>query len=295
MIHVIGNIAISIETQLDQPLTPDANNTAATSPSLDVTGHGALQAISAARCGAHVSLISAIGTDLLGKYALDILRKEGVQTSALSKSTEQSNLAINVSALEQKTQISASDKNISLHENTIPTDHFNARSLIVIANTHTADDNLLDWLSQVKENEAKIMLCLPLGKDINQDLTPLANIIVCDESSELSVENNDAHIITTKSCGTQGARAQKGDIVACDLHQPRELRCDDVSFDIFCGFFAACIQACLPLERSLKIACNAAGLSAQSSGTYNAIPHLGYLEDIIEGPYDDVVNTAQNY
>ncbi len=294
MIHIIGNIAINIEAQLDKPLTPDADNITTQSPMLDITGHGALQAISAARCGARVSLISAIGTDLLGKYALDILRKEGVQTSALSKNIEQSDLAIHLSASEQTTQISASDKKTAnLHENTIPADHFNARSLIVVSNANISNNSLTDWLKQVKENEAKIMLCVPLGKSINKDLLPIANIIICDESSEISIQNNDTYIVTTKSCGTQGARAQKGNITACDLHQPRETRCDDVSFNIFCGFFAACIQACLPLERSLKIACNAAGLSAQSSGAYNAIPHLGYLEDIIEGPYDQS-NIAQN-
>ncbi len=288
MIHVIGNIAINIDAQLNEPLTPHSSNEIANPPSLDLTGHGALQAISAARCGARVSLVSTIGTDLLGQYALDILRKEGVQTSALGKDPKQSSLAISLNILDQKTNIVALDDN-SLSRDIVPADHFNARNMVVISSAHAADDALLSWLKQIKSNEAKIMLCLPLGKSLDKNLAALADIIVCDESSEVSDINDDVYLITTKSCGTQGASAQKAGKIAYDLEQPKEQGCDDVILDIFCGFFAACLQACLPLERSLKTACTAATLSVQNHGAYNAIPYLGYLEDIIEGPYEKAI------
>lgn len=264
MIHVIGNIAINIDTQLDQPLNPNIHNKATSAPMLDLAGHGALQAISAARCGAKVSLISKIGTDLLGKYALDILRKESVQTSSLSKETEQSELTIALNSPDQKTHISAPESQTHLQTNIIPAEHFNARNLIVISSDLPANSESADWLKKVKDNGARIMLCLQPGKDINQDLTPYADIIICDETIALPALCENTHIINTKDFGAE------------------ENQGSTVSFDIFCGYFAACLQAGLPLERSLKIANNAAALSTQQRGTYRAIPHLGYLEDILE-------------
>ncbi|MCK5384021.1 MAG: hypothetical protein KAJ29_00500 [Alphaproteobacteria bacterium] len=284
MIHVIGNIAICINTQLDGPLVPGKNNNTATSPALDLTGHGALQAISAARCGAKVSLIGQIGTDLLGKYVLDILRKEGVQTSALSKDAHQSELAISLNAPDETTQVINPKNNTGLHIDAVPAGYFNARNLVVLSSDLTADIIITDWLEQIKSNGARIMLCLQ--KD-QQDLTRFSDIIICDETTAPPALRDNAYIITTKDFGTKGAQAQKGGSITCSLDEQGD-HGSETSFDIFCGYFAACLQASLPLERSLKIACNAAALSAQLSGTYSAIPYLGYLEDIVKEPAEKI-------
>jgi ribokinase len=291
MIHVIGNIAISIETQLNQPLTPNANNIATSSPTLDIAGHGALQAISAARCGARVSLISTIGTDLLGEYVLDILRKEGIQTSALSKKSGHRELSITLDAKDQKTYIGVSDEDIFSYKNDIPADYFNARSLVVISNNLDPNDQFLDWLKQIRSNGARVLLCL-LPKSTNQSFIPYANIIVRDETMP-AISCDEAYLVTTKGCGTKGAKAQKADTIACALDEHGDYG-SAISFDIFCGYFAACIQACLPLEHALKIACSAATQSSRLRGAYNAIPYLGYLEDIAKKELSEKIN-GQSY
>lgn len=289
MIHVIGNTSINIETQLDQPLTPNANNITTSSPTLDIAGHGALQAISAARCGAKVSLISTIGTDLLGEYVLDTLRKEGVQTSAISKKSDHRELSITLNAPDQKTHIGVADDGTFFYKNNIPAGHFNARNLVIISNNINANDRFLDWLGQIRNNGAQVILSLQ-HKNSNQPFIPYVDIIICDETTR-PISHKNTYLITTKDFGTKGARAQKGRVISC-THDEHGDHGSETSFDIFCGYFAACIQACLPLENALKIACNAAAQSAKLRGAYNAIPYLGYLEDLGKEPFEEI--KAQN-
>ena len=278
MIHIIGNIAICINAQLQGALLPGEHNDTTSSLQLDLGGHGTLQAISAARCGARVSLISKTSLDLLGKYVLDILRKEGVQTPALSKNAPQSDLTITLSGQDQITQIGTHEDSTGLDVDTLPAEYFNARSLIVISSSIPVNEEIIYWLEHVRLNGAKIMLCM---REDNKDLAPYADIIVRDETTKLPASYEESYLITTKSFGTKGAQAQKGRVIACSLEEQGN-NGSETSLDIFCGYFAACLQAGLALPRALKISCNAASLSAESNGSYSAIPHLGYLEDLAE-------------
>ncbi|MCK5374019.1 MAG: hypothetical protein KAJ40_01915 [Alphaproteobacteria bacterium] len=281
MIYVIGNTTVCINAELDSPLTSCLLHKTSTAPILDLAGHGALQAVSAARCGAGVSLISKIGSDLIGKYVLDTLRKEGIQTSGLSKDAKQSCLSIALNAPNETTHIHALNKEPQNLAEIIPADHLNARNLLIFSSDILVkNQSFIDWLHQVKNNGARIMICHPPEEECNTELSSYADIMISDEKNIPDSIAKDTYLVTTKACGTKGASAQKGTYVACDIQTKEKHSGNAVSFDIFCGYFAACLHAGLELKRTLEIACNAAALSIELRGAYSAIPYLGYLEDV---------------
>ncbi|MFP4387165.1 MAG: carbohydrate kinase family protein [Alphaproteobacteria bacterium] len=283
MIYVIGNTTVCINATLEHALNPGATNQTSAPTALDLGGNGALKAISAARCGAKISLISQTGSDLMGKFALDILRKEGIKTSGISTNLTQTQLDICLEDSNRKTNINASNKAANAYADIIPAQHLNAGTLILLSNNTSTHTDFIRWLTQARNNGAKIMLCNNPDEENNPAMTKLADILITDQQSNQPSVSQNTYLITTKNCGAGGAIAQKGNATACDI-TTKSNKGNTITFNIFCGYFAACIQTGLELKRALEIANNAAALSTQLSGAYSAIPYLGYLEDIIDTP-----------
>lgn len=86
MIHVIGNAAVDSVIRVDRFPRP-GETIVALGTSEDLGGKGANQAIAAARCGADVRLVAAIGDDAAGNRIRSSLAGEGVLTDALAISS----------------------------------------------------------------------------------------------------------------------------------------------------------------------------------------------------------------
>jgi ribokinase len=86
MIHVIGNAAVDSVIRVDRFPRP-GETIIALGASEDLGGKGANQAIAAARCGAHVRLVAAIGDDSEGERIRSSLHREGVLTDGVTTSS----------------------------------------------------------------------------------------------------------------------------------------------------------------------------------------------------------------
>ena len=82
MIQVIGNAAVDTVIRLNRFPRP-GETTVALGAADDLGGKGANQAVVAARCGAEVRLIAAVGTDALGDRIRAALSAEGVAIDGL--------------------------------------------------------------------------------------------------------------------------------------------------------------------------------------------------------------------
>jgi ribokinase len=85
MIHVIGNATVDSLIRVDRLPRP-GETIVALGASEDLGGKGANQAIAAARCGAHVRLVAAIGDDAMGERICSNLAREGVLTDGMTTS-----------------------------------------------------------------------------------------------------------------------------------------------------------------------------------------------------------------
>jgi ribokinase len=86
MIHVIGNGAVDNIIRVDRFPRP-GETIVALGASEDVGGKGLNQAVVAARCGAQVRLVAAIGDDAWGERIRSNLAQEGVLTDGLATSS----------------------------------------------------------------------------------------------------------------------------------------------------------------------------------------------------------------
>jgi ribokinase len=85
MIHVVGNAAVDSVIRVERFPRP-GETIVALGASEDLGGKGANQAVAAARCGANVRLVAAIGSDVLGERIRSNLAREGVLTDGMMTS-----------------------------------------------------------------------------------------------------------------------------------------------------------------------------------------------------------------
>jgi ribokinase len=86
MIHVIGNAAVDSVIRVDRFPRP-GETIVALGASEDLGGKGVNQAVAAARCGAHVRFVAAVGDDAQGVRIRSSLAGEDVLTDGLSTSS----------------------------------------------------------------------------------------------------------------------------------------------------------------------------------------------------------------
>lgn len=120
-----------------------------------------------------------------------------------------------------------------------------------------------------------------------KELRSLCDIIIAtaDIYDDLNVGTHDTYIISLKNNGVDGAHVHLNSAelhsskTANDTTNVKDIIDTKTSFDSFCGCFAACIQAGLPLSRAINIAHHAALLSAKQKHGADRIPYIGHVED----------------
>ncbi len=297
MILVFGHINTHIHAGLQTPLTPDSLNITACDSLFDISGSSTIQAVSAARGGAKVSLIGTVGNDIFGTHCIETLRKEGINTSGIGKSETDSGLEISLNHPDNAAMtVTSLGANKHTHAGQIPQIHLNERSLLLLSGD-IDHDILLTLLERAKAQNARTMLCLQDQTDIDINTLSRADIVVTTENSALLHQKTKSEntIVITRNLGVGGAavHGENGqDVHYEQANDAHSLVDTHGCFDVFCGFFAACVQAGLPIERSIAFASKAALAAAQKSGIYTSVPYLGYVEDMLA--QDAKTATAQN-
>ena len=280
MILVFGNINAHIHLDIEKYSSFENRTLNAQNSMFELSGHAAIHAVSAARSGGKVSLIGAIGNDIFAQHCIDTLRKEGINTSGVSRNDEETGLEITLQQPDgEKQPITSVGANVKAHGSQIPEIHLNERSLTLLSND-TDEDTLYSILKNTKSRNGRSILCLTNANKISGEVLLLADIVIGNERTVKQSKNR--YIIMTKNHGINGANIypQNADQFSVDVNGPLQIKNTSACFDVFCGFFAACIQAGLPVNRSVSFASRAARAASQKTGMYNAIPHLGYVEDI---------------
>lgn len=250
-------------------------------------GKGLNQALAAARFGADVALISAVGADQAGTALLDSLASDGVEISGCRRiSGESTGTAI------------------------VTVDDAGTNTIVVIRGagaglvTLSADD-------QAKIRSAAVLLCqleVPLAvvesaavlaraagvlvivnaspsQPMSQELLTATDLLVVnDGEAKLLPDDLEPAVIITRGAegadyipGTRGASGLPTE----DLHVPA-IRVSAVDTtgagDTFAGTLAATLAERRPMSQAMQIASAAAALAVQRHGTSAAIPRRADTE-----------------
>lgn len=232
-------------------------------------GHALCQSIAAARSGAKVALIGALGKDLLGDNISKTLRKEGISAAGIITSDKQTGLITDSHCV--------SGANSDIQDAQIPHERLHLHTLLCLQND--LDDHLIDALiRRAKENEAKTFVSIH-NDDLQTNRAAMkADIIITNNEPTIPCAEHSI-IINAMNGGTKGfAIWQNGRKQSESLFDTEHLPCA-MTYDAFCGALSAYIQAGLPIERACNLAHHAALLCATAQNKSDPVAYIGYIEE----------------
>jgi ribokinase len=256
-------------------------------------GKGANQAVAAARLGAHVAMVGAVGDDDLGQEALALLEHEGIDVSAVARLDAPTGVALIAVDAEGENQIAvASGANAEL-------DPAAVERTVRGAGTGTAAVLLSQEvpeaavLAGVRAARGPVVLNPAPVRALPAELAALGPILTpnAGEARELSGEEEPetaARALAERTGApvvvTLGARGvlllQDGE--AERLPAPRVEAVDTTGAgDAFTGALASELAAGADIRAAARFATAAAALSTQAAGAREGMPHRAAVEQVL--------------
>ncbi len=262
-------------------------------------GKGSNQAIQAARCGAHVALVAALGADAAGRAALDLWAEEGIDAAgAVARAGHATGLAlIVVDGAGQNQIVIAPGSNSTL----LPADVDAARDPIeaadlVIAQLETPLDATVRAFELARAAGVQTLLnAAPAPQSPPTRVLALTDILVANEieAAMLCGEAPDADplalgrsllrrvgIAVVITIGAEGALLFLKDQAPVRRAAPRVTVQDSTGAgDAFVGAFGACWAAARDPHRALAMGVAAGSLACTRRGVVPALAGRDAIEE----------------
>jgi len=303
MLTVFG--AIAMELHLPRKRFPtDALQGLSDDYTLNAGGRAGNQALAAVRSGAKVALVGKTGDDDYAKRILDKLRREGVITSGVGKSeTFHTGLNVICHGEAGKFQVIKSPgANDETSADQVPEEILDRNSIVLVQNDLDPAVNLA-LLTKAKEQGARIIMHLSPTITVTKEILDKLNYMILNsrqaeefaEKLKLPLQGNIDKIaqalakfgnltcIITKGEDGAVAYTKEGDGWRVPALKLEEFVDHSGAEDAYCGTFAACLHASIPLPGALKRAGIAASLTCQAQGGQSAFPYLAEINEHYEG------------
>ena len=265
-------------------------------------GKGANQAVAAARAGAEVTFIGAVGDDAMGEVACRGLRDEGIDVSAVAVLGEAaSGVALilvepsgeNSIALGPGANAHLTPAHIEAHRDRI------AAADVVLVQLEIPLETVLATAELARSTGAKLILDPAPVVPLPASLYPLISILKPNarEAQVLSgVPVHDgpsaeraAHVLVDQGCasvlvtlGSEGAIwVRNSEVLRCPSPVPEVVDTTGAG-DAFAGHLGAALARGATAEDTLRWATVAAGLSVAQMGAQAGVPDRVQLEAILK-------------
>ncbi len=236
-------------------------------------GKGANQAVAAARLGAKVSFIGAVGADENGRFALDNLQKEGINTESVRVMPDLPTGVANVISCNGDNSIivvegangAVDDKFITEFENVIKDgDIVLLQNEIPISGVKKAIELANNYGVKVVYNPAPY-------KDEASDLCKLATYCTPNEIESIGIKNKDNLIITI---GEKGVKFNEV------IYPANKVSVVDTTGagDTFNGALCASLSKEDDIEVAIKYGIRASGIAIQKTGAQTGMPYEKEME-----------------
>jgi len=252
-------------------------------------GKGANAAVAAARLGAHVSMVGAVGRDAFGDEALELLQGEGVDTGWVARADAPTGVAlITVDAAGENQIAVASGANAELGAEAVERALRAAGPGVVLTNHEIP---LEARLAAARAASGPVVLNPAPAREIPDELYALGPILTpnAGEAAELTGEQDPeaaARALTARTGApalvTLGAR---GVLCARNVPDtflapaPRVTPVDTTGAgDTFNGALAVALAEGLQLREAVAFAVAAAALSTRAEGAREGMPRRGEVD-----------------
>ena len=260
-------------------------------------GKGLNQAIAARRAGSEVLMVGSIGNDADGDYLFDILKSENIDPKFITKTSEQTGIAvIEVSkSAENRIIIIAGANSKTRFSNEVLTS--SPSVTVSLAQLETPIAEVAKFIHESKAaGKITILNPAPIQK-LDQQLLQDTDYLIANETEASFLIGSAVEHLSKDEAVTIARQLQKngskkviitlGEQGSVYLDQEKELftpaykvKAVDTTAagDAFCGAIATAISENKPVEYALKFASAAGGLAATKAG---AVPSLPTQQEIL--------------
>lgn len=299
MIVVFGSINLDFIATLDrlpQPGETALGSTYITAPG----GKGANQALAAARLGAKVKMIGAVGRDAVALEALALLREAGVDLTGVRDVELPTGAAfIGVDAKGENLIMVASGANAAVKADALRHVNLTEKDILLVQR-EVPERELVNAIGYAHAQGARVILnAAPAGRVPPELLLALDVLIVneheagvvarglgldASEPEEVAREIDARHgVATIVTLGSAGAIGWTGG-VRRPVSAPAITAVDTVGAgDCFCGAFAAALDAGFGFTGALARGVAAGSLACRTKGAQPSFPAKADLENAMEG------------
>jgi ribokinase len=260
-------------------------------------GKGLNQAIAARRAGSEVLMVGSIGNDADGDYLFDILKSENIDPKFITKTSEQTGIAvIEVSkSAENRIIIIAGANSKTRFSNEVLTS--SPSVTVSLAQLETPIAEVAKFIHESKAAGKITMLNPAPIQKLDQQLLQDTDFLIANETEASFLVGSAVEHLSKDEAVTIARQLQKngskkviitlGEQGSVYLDQEKELftpaykvKAVDTTAagDAFCGAFATAISENKPVEYALKFASAAGGLAATKAG---AVPSLPTQQEIL--------------
>jgi ribokinase len=260
-------------------------------------GKGLNQAIAARRAGSEVLMVGSIGNDADGDYLFDILKSENIDPKFITKTSEQTGIAvIEVSkSAENRIIIIAGANSKTRFSNKVLTS--SPSVTVSLAQLETPIAEVAKFIHESKAAGKITMLNPAPIQKLDQQLLQDTDYLIANETEASFLIGSAVEHLSKDEALTIARQLQKngskkviitlGEQGSVYLDQEKELftpankvKAVDTTAagDAFCGAFATAISENKPVEYALKFASAAGGLAATKAG---AVPSLPTQQEIL--------------
>jgi len=278
MIVVFGSINVDLIVPV--PRLPRAGETVLGGDYALLTGgKGANQALAACRAGTEIVLVGAVGADSFADIALDLLRRDGVDTRLVQVVEQPTGCAaIMVSSEGENTIAVAPGANASARSDQVPDDLLGARTTLVTQMEVPPSETAL-LIRRTRAHGGRSLLNLAPALPVDLALLEEIDLVVANEG-EVAATGFDPRQLAQRlrqglvvTRGAAGALAILRDGIRIEVPALAIEPVDTTGAgDTFVGVLAAALDLGSTLETALRRASAAAGLACLARGAQTAMP-----------------------
>jgi ribokinase len=283
MIVVFGSINIDLVFVLDA-LPRSGETVLGPSYSVVAGGKGANQALAAARDGARVALVGAVGDDVFAGPALAELTAAGVDLTRLARVAAPTGCAaIAVDAAGANQIIVASGANLDARADLVPDDWL-GRGTTLVVQREVPMPELATLLPRARARGCKVVLNLAPAGPVPAEALAAVDVLVANEGEagalarERSLAADPAALARALGCavvvtrGAEGAVAAGGGMVLRIASLKIAAVDTTAAGDCFVGVLAAALDRGATLGPALHRASVAAALACTKAGAQPSLP-----------------------
>jgi ribokinase len=278
MIVVFGSINVDLTVPV--PCLPRAGETVLGGDyALLPGGKGANQALAARRAGTEIALVGAVGADSFACIALDLLRRDGVDTRLVQVVEQPTGCAAIMVSSEGENMIAvAPGANASARSDQVPDDLLGARTTLVTQMEVPPSETAV-LIRRLRAHGGCSLLNLAPALPVDLTLLEEIDLVVANEGEvaamgldprQLAQRLRQGLVVTR---GAAGALAILRDGIRVEVPALAIEPVDTTGAgDTFVGVLAAALDLGSTLEIGLRRASAAAGLACLARGAQTAMP-----------------------